>query len=230
MWARKNLIKLKLNSCFRCARVLPYQGYNLRVTPIQNNMHCLQKRDFSNLEQRKIEMLRGKKTQKVRRIALAYAGAAGLLIMSGSFQLIAIPVLIGSLHYLKVRGNLERPSTSYEMRKNKQFDTVFPDMLKNITECEELKPYFIEKDSIQIENPQFGETKHRMDNLFERYSFECSIADSITSAQAEVHGLLLLDILAKTVEFESLTVHLQEPIKERIRVISYSLSQPTRRR
>ncbi|CAI2379657.1 unnamed protein product [Moneuplotes crassus] len=219
MWTTRNLIKLSKGGSFRSIRKPEKYSIFWNSCSFSQGLYQNSCRNFSSYEERKRESLKQRKAKKDHKILLVYAGAVGLLIASGNIHFIAIPALLGGLHYVKLQGSFGKSLSSIKNRKNNKFQTIFPDLIQLISKHEEAKEYFIEKDSILVENPHFEEFKSKEKILANKYLFECRIIDSATSAVATVQGLIHFDINAKSPSFESLTIHMHAPVTKKLKII-----------
>ena len=90
--------------------------------------------------------------------------------------------------------------------------------------------YFSEQDSVLIDNPHFQDFQFRqrgivnkLDEVRERFLFECRVTDSYTSATGKIQSLVIFRTLDKTTYFESLTLHLEAPEKKRYKIVELSI-------
>lgn len=163
-----------------------------------------------------------------------YGVISGLLLISGHYQLLAFPALIGGLHYLKMVNGVTSITTSYDMQKlqkrNKQFRQVFEELKLAIEDNEECRPYFISKDTVLIHNPFFDYFQYRekqqvdkLDQQRDRLLFECSVQDATTGAEGKIQSIVVMRKIEKTTYFESCNLHLTKPENKKIKLVKFNV-------
>mmetsp|Transcript_30011 Transcript_30011/g.26581 ORF Transcript_30011/g.26581 Transcript_30011/m.26581 type:complete len:154 (+) Transcript_30011:244-705(+) len=133
---------------------------------------------------------------------------------------------------MKLEGNFIKPTASYEINKRyKRFKDVFPVLQQKIAQHKSLSDHFPEENSILIENPYFQDFQFiekgivsKLDEQRQRFLFECRVTDSLTGATGKIQSLVVENMLEKTSYFETVTLYLEKPYKEKFKIIKLNFS------
>ena len=161
------------------------------------------------------------------------------LIATSQAHLIAFPATTAAIHYLYRYHHLKKLTLYFDMQKlgrNENYMATF-DAVKEVLMTDPKFEHFIEQNldgritederqrTLIFENPSFLPFAYNMtgfvnkkDEERKRFSFECNFRDLIKGSVGNIKALLIFNELNEAY-FETLTVHIEQPKTETIRVV-----------
>ena len=165
-----------------------------------------------------------------------HLAVAGLFLMTSNVHLIVIPATTAAIHYLYTYNHLKKMTLYFDMQKlgtNENYVATFG-QIKQVLMTDERLRHFIDQtiteDEIRdrtliFENPVFQPFAHkeqgmmgRLDEDRRRFEFECVFRDLIKDSTGRIQALIIFN-RRNEAYFESLTIKMEAPRVETIRVV-----------